>query len=51
MTKHPNKLKEECRQEAYEFYHENIEPLPKKLDKYLFISYPILKINQRTSNP
>ena len=32
MTKHPNKLKEECRQEAYEYYHENIEPLPKKED-------------------
>ena len=32
MTKHPNKLKEECRQEAYDYYHENIEPLPKKED-------------------
>ena len=32
MTKHPNKLKEECRQEAYDYYHENIEPLPKKKD-------------------
>ena len=32
MTKHPNKLKEECRQEAYDYYHKNIEPLPKKED-------------------
>ena len=32
MTIHPIKLKEEAKQEAYDYYHKNIAPLPKKED-------------------